>query len=67
MIDETVPRGRWAPWWMYVLLIVGANQLRQLILPFGTVPEWADVVIAALVAAICFALITLVYRAGADR
>ncbi|SDP70096.1 hypothetical protein SAMN04487905_107179 [Actinopolyspora xinjiangensis] len=67
MIGETATRGRWAPWWTYVLPIVGVNQLRQLILPFGTVPEWADVVIAVLVAAACFALVTLVYRAGAGR
>ena len=54
---------RWAPWWVYVVVILGANYLRQLVLPFGTVPEWADVLLAVGLAAVLVIVITAVHRA----
>lgn len=53
---------RWAPWWVYLLIILGANYLRQVILPFGTVPEWADVIIALSISGTLFVLITALHR-----
>jgi hypothetical protein len=53
---------RWAPWWVYVIIILGANYLRQAVMPFGTVPEWAVVIIALTLAGILFVLITAIYR-----
>ncbi|CAN5332239.1 hypothetical protein BH24ACT9_BH24ACT9_12950 [soil metagenome] len=47
---------------MYLIIILGANYLRQAILPFGTVPEWAVVLIAVTVSVILFVAITAVYR-----
>jgi hypothetical protein len=55
---------RWAPWRVYLILILGANYLRQLVLPFGTVPEWADALLAVSIAAALFLAVTAVYRAG---
>jgi OPT oligopeptide transporter protein len=63
---------RWAPWWWYVAIILGVNYLRQGIMPVGTVPEWAVVLIALAISAVLFVVITMVYRgtrqrAGSDR
>lgn len=58
---------RWAPWWLYVVVIVGANYARQMIIPFGTVPEWADVVLALALAAALFVAITAAYRRATRR
>ena len=41
---------------------LGANYLRQAILPFDTVPEWAVVLIAITISGILFAAITAVHR-----
>jgi hypothetical protein len=53
---------RWAPWWVYLIIILGANYLRQAILPFDTVPEWAVVLIAITISGILFVAITAVHR-----
>lgn len=54
---------RWAPWWAYVIPIIGINYLRQVALPFGTVPEIADALLAVVIAAVLFVAITAAYRA----
>ncbi|MFW3171977.1 hypothetical protein [Geodermatophilus sp. CPCC 206100] len=54
---------RWAPWWVYLVLILAANYLRQLALPFGTLPEWGDVLLAVGIAAVLFVAVTAVHRA----
>lgn len=63
-VHERTADGRWAPWWVYVGVIVGGNYLRQWLLPFGTVPEWADVVIAVVLAGLLFVGTTFAYRTG---
>lgn len=60
-------RSKWAPWWVYVVLLLAANALRQAIVPFGTVPEWANAVLAVTVAAALFVFITAAHRARAGR
>lgn len=50
-----------------MLVILGANYARQLIMPFGTVPEWAVVVIAVAISAILFVVITAVHCATSRR
>lgn len=54
---------RWAPWWAYLVPILGLNYVRQLVLPFGTLPEIVDVVLALSIAGVLFVLITAGYRA----
>ena len=52
---------RWAPWWVYFVIIVGANYLRRALLPDGGTPA-LRVVIALAVSAVLFAVITVIYR-----
>lgn len=59
--DPTTDR-RWAPWWFYLSVILGANVVRQLLMPVGTIPEWGVVLVAVSVSAMLFALITALYR-----
>jgi hypothetical protein len=53
----------WAPWWVYVGVILGVNYLRQLVMPVGTVPEWMVVLIVLALSAALFVASTAVYRA----
>ncbi len=53
---------RWAPWWWYVVTILGVNYLRQAVMPVGTVPEWAVVLIVVAMAAVLFVAVTWIYR-----
>jgi len=54
---------RWAPWWVYVIAIVVANQLRtRLLMPDG-LATWLQLVIGAGSIALVAALVTWVYRA----
>ncbi len=64
--DRKTP-SRWAPWWVYVLVILGANYARQLIMPFGTLPEWAVVLIAVAISVTLFVVITAVHRVTNHR
>jgi hypothetical protein len=59
-------RPPWAPWWLYLLLIIGANYLVRAMLP-DDVSAAPRVVIALAVAAIVFATITIAYRSIARR
>jgi len=52
---------RWAPWWVYFVIIVGANYLRRALLPDGGTPA-LRVVIALALSAVLFAAITIIYR-----
>jgi hypothetical protein len=54
---------KWAPWWVYVVIIVGANSLRRAMIPTGDANALADVGIALGLSALLFATITAVHRA----
>ena len=61
-------RGRWAPWWVYVVVVVGLNQLRQVLIePGDNVP--LDVGLAAAAVVLGFGGVTAIYRtlAGPTR
>ncbi len=58
---------QWAPWWAYAAVILGVNYLRQLVMPVGTVPEWAVVAIVVGISAALFAAITAIYRAAGRK
>ena len=53
---------RWAPWWLYLLVLLGANYLRASVMPVGTVPEPVVVVIALAQATVLFLVITALWR-----
>jgi hypothetical protein len=57
---------KWAPWWIYVVIIVGANYLRRAVAVDGGGPAMR-VIIALAVSAVLFVAITVVYRAIVRR
>ncbi len=57
---------KWAPWWVYFVVIVGTNYLRRAAFPDGSSPA-IRVAIALAFSAALFVFITLVYRAAARR
>ena len=61
---------RWAPWWVYVVVLVPANLLKQAAL--GAAPVAVNVALTAALVAIGVTAITAMYRglngrAGAPR
>lgn len=62
---EKPPRssGRWAPWWVYLVVLLPANQLRAWVMPVGLVPEPVVVVVALAQAAVLFVTVTALWRA----
>jgi hypothetical protein len=52
---------KWAPWWVYLVLIVGANYLRRAALPDGST-HTLRVALALAVSAALFVIITIAYR-----
>jgi hypothetical protein len=64
---QAPPLRQWAPWWVYLGVILGANYLRQLLMPAGTVPEWTVVLIVLALSAALFVASTAVYRATGRR
>jgi hypothetical protein len=61
MSETKVSTGRWAPWWVYVVVIVGANVAKQQLIG-GRVSDVANVAITLAVAGVLVALITALYR-----
>jgi hypothetical protein len=57
---------KWAPWWAYLVIILGANYLRKAVLPDGSTPA-LRVIVALVVSAVLFVMITLIYRAAVRR
>jgi hypothetical protein len=47
---------------VYLVPILGVNHLRQLVVPFGTVPVIIHVLLAVMLAGAVFVLITALYR-----
>lgn len=54
--------GKWAPWWIYVGLIIGCNLGKQALIG-GKVPDAANVAITVVMVAILIFGITAIYRA----
>ena len=63
---KTTKSTLWAPWWAYLVVIVGANYLRRAVLPDGSTPALRVVVALAFSAAL-FITITAIYRATIGR
>ena len=57
------PPSRWAPWWVYVLVIAPANLSKQQLLPAGA-DWWLVALSTASVVAAGIAVVTVLYRAS---
>lgn len=53
--------GKWAPWYVYVVLIVGANLVKQSLM--NGMPAAANIAVTVVLAGAIFIGITVVYRA----
>jgi hypothetical protein len=62
MSETKVSTGRWAPWWVYIVMIVGANVAKQQLIG-GRVSDIANVAITLAMVGALVALITAAYRA----
>lgn len=61
MSEEKKDDGKWAPWYVYVVIIVGCNLLKQQLIE--GIPAVANVAITLVLIAVLFTVITAVYRA----
>jgi len=53
---------RWAPWWLYVVAIVVANQVRVQWLQPEELATWLELVIGVAAMALVAAVVTAAYR-----
>lgn len=53
---------RWAPWWIYLIVLLGANSIRNHFLPGDALPLPATVGIAIGQAATLFVIVTAIWR-----
>jgi hypothetical protein len=63
-MHKNIQSGRWAPWWVYVLVIAPANLGKQELLS-GNSPWWLTALSTAALVAVGIAVVTAVYRASA--
>ncbi|NDK91502.1 hypothetical protein GYA93_18240 [Gordonia desulfuricans] len=53
---------KWAPWWIYLIVLLGANYLRAYTLPGDSLTLPATVAIAVGQAAVLFVIVTAIWR-----
>jgi hypothetical protein len=63
--DRRTTSSRWAPWWIYVIVAIAGNQVKQQLVPDDTPLALMVLITAATVAAL-LALVTSIYRAMAS-
>lgn len=54
---------KWAPWWIYLIVLLGANYVRSYFLPGGSMPLPVTAAIALGQAALLFLIVTALWRA----
>lgn len=62
---QTPPRSdsdRWAPWWVYLVVLLGANYLRAFLMADVPLPPPATAAIALGQAGLLFIVVTAVWR-----
>ena len=62
---ESESGNRWAPWWIYLVVIAPANIGKEQLLPAESA-WWLRAVLTAILVAAGIAVVTAVYRAGRD-
>jgi hypothetical protein len=65
--DEPTLSNRWAPWWLYVTVLLGANYLRAYRMLDSSLPEPINAAIAVGQAALLFVIVTAIWRASRRR
>ena len=62
MKDANAAPSRWAPWWAYVVPLVGINQLRQALIAPSDVGDAVSVALFATTAILVALAVTVLYR-----
>jgi hypothetical protein len=67
MSPENEGNNKWAPWWIYVVIIVGCNYAKQYLV--RDLPVAVNAAITIVLVGVLFVGITAIYRGvkGADR
>ncbi|MFG1894211.1 hypothetical protein ACGFIP_09365 [Micromonospora zamorensis] len=60
MSGEEQQNGKWAPWWIYVPVILGSNYVKQYLVQ--DLPVAVNAVITLVLVGTLFLIITVVYR-----
>ncbi|PYC65376.1 hypothetical protein C7C45_28875 [Micromonospora arborensis] len=60
MSGEEQQNGKWAPWWIYVPVILGSNYVKQYLVQ--DLPVAVNAAITLVLVGTLFLLITVVYR-----
>ncbi|QWF22210.1 hypothetical protein KM427_00195 [Nocardioides sp. LMS-CY] len=60
--NQPTTSAKWAPWWIYLIVLLGANYARSAVLPGDSLPLPAIVAIAVGQAAVLFVIITAIWR-----
>lgn len=53
---------KWAPWWMYLIVLLGANYVRAYVIVGDRFPTFVTVAIALGQGALLFLIITVIWR-----
>ena len=62
-VNEETKR-RWAPWWVYAIVIVAANLARTVYLVPDGMALWLQILIGVASILLVAALVTVIYRAA---
>lgn len=54
---------KWAPWWVYLIVLLGANYVRSYFLPGGSMPLPLTAALAIGQAGLLFVIVTAIWRA----
>lgn len=65
--NESTTSGEWAPWWIYLIVLLGANHVRAYVVPGGSLPLPVIVAIAVGQSALLFVIVTAIWRASQRR
>jgi hypothetical protein len=58
---------KWAPWWIYLIVLLGANYLRGYVLPGDALALPVTVAVAIGQAAALFVIVTAIWRLTRPR
>lgn len=61
--DQPTSSDKWSPWWIYVIVLLGANYLRTYFMSDSSLPIPLIAAIAIGQAALLFVVITAIWRA----
>jgi hypothetical protein len=62
MKDRSAVASRWAPWWAYLVPVVGINQLRQAMIAPSDVGDAVSVALFATTTILVALVVTVLYR-----